>query len=64
MDGDIESNAAAYKMILNLHMADQRKIKYLKEQQKSVILVRRLLLMLLVFQTCKMYFLMQFNLSA
>ena len=47
-------------MIINLHLGAQRKLKCLKQQQKSVILVKTML-MLLVVQSYKIIFSMQFN---
>ena len=50
-----------HKMVLSLQVDI---LKYLKEHQKSVILVKILILMLLVIQWYKKVFSVQFNQSA
>ena len=50
-------------MIVNLQLGAQRKLKCLKEQQKSVIIVKTML-MLLVVQRYKINFSIQLNESA
>ena len=53
--GDIESNPGPTQMIVNLQLGSQRKLKCLKEQQKSVILLKTRL-MLLVIQRYRIVF--------
>ena len=53
-----------HKMIIDLHVDVQRKWKYLKEHQKSFIVVRAVMLMLLVLKRYKIFSSMQYNLSA
>ena len=55
IDGDIESNPGPTQMIVNLQLGSQRKLKCLKEQQKSVILLKTRL-MLLVIQRYRIVF--------
>ena len=43
-------------MIVNLHVDVQRKLKYLREHQKSLILVRTLMLILLVIHNVQKCF--------
>ena len=47
---------------VNLHVDLQRKLKYLKEHQERLIIVRALMLMLLVIQKHNMFSSMQFDL--
>ena len=51
------------KMIVNLQLVAQRKLKYFKEQQKSLILVKTMLMLLLV-QRYDFFFSIQVNQSA
>ena len=62
IDDDIESNPGPTQMIVNLHVDVQKKKDYFKEQQKRLVLVRTLMLILLVNQTYKIYFSIQYNL--
>ena len=59
IDGDIELNLVPTQNNLNPQLGFQRKINFLKEHQKSVILVKTML-MLLVIQRHKFFFLIQF----
>ena len=58
--GDIESNPGPIKIILNPQLGAQRKSKCSNEQQKCVILVKAMS-MLLVIQRHKIVFSIQFN---
>ena len=62
IDADMESNPGLLKMIANLQLDTQRKLKCLKEQQKSVITVQTMLMLLLI-QRCKFIFSIQVNQS-
>ena len=62
--GDIESNLGSRQNDCKSPRGCPKKIKVFKETPKSLILVRTVMLLLLVIQKCKMFFSMQYNLSA
>ena len=63
IDGDMSQIQDLHKMIVNLQLGNQRKSKCLKEQQKSMILPKAIL-MFLVIQRYRIVFSKQFNQSA
>ena len=62
IDGDVESNSGPTQSECNFPSRHPKKIKSLKEQQKSVIIVKTMV-MLLVVQRYKVVFSIQFNQS-
>ena len=64
IEGDIESNPQSRQNDCKSPRGHSKKIKVLKGTPKSLILVRTVMLLLLVIEKCKIFFSIQYNLSA